>query len=606
MVFYHLFSTQYLLVGPIEHSNIHLAFAMVLVFLGALQKSLKFWLMMLLFAALSLAATCYVHFLYDDIFQRRGAFTTMDVIVGGILVVLSIEATRQAYGLVLPVFSVLLIGYVIIGYHIIGASHSAVFAVREVIARLSVSFNGIYDMALAYSADYIFLFIIFGALLGILRGTDFFVQFGKLAGAKLQGGPGMTAMTATAAMGMISGSVMACVAAIGPFTIPLMKKAGHKADQAAGIVAMAATGSQIMPPVMGIAAFLMAGLTGISYASICLAAIIPALFFYYGGALYVQLEAMKHGVGVISEKVEGREIFLSMPQFILPVGTLIFFLAKGYTPIFAVFWSLVSLVAVSMVRAKNRPSLAGWIHGLTEGAISGAQIGVSCACVGLITTSISISGLDMTISTAITSWSGSQLVPALVIVMIVTLLLGCGLPTLQAYLVVTILGGQTLINLGLSVLQAHFYIFYFACVSMITPPVGLGSLVASRLAGGSYFKTGWEAVKASISGFTLPFVIAYSPIIIMQPQEPLSAVMDIIFVFLIVSSTQIALSRYFLANLGLLETIAMGGAALLILIYFTTRNFTYLAVAIAMILIMLIAQLRERKARRVQLRSRLL
>jgi len=519
MVIYHLVSTQYLLLGPIPHQNLHLAFALVIVFLGTLQKRPRLWPWIFALILVSLVATAYVHIFYYDLELRSGFPTTADTIVGVILVFVAIESTRQAWGIALPLLAAFFIAYSFLGYLLPYPFYIMKFPPEQIISNMGIGMRGMYGSVLSISANYIFLFVVFGSLLGASGATGFFIEIGKAMGKRLRSGPAMAAVVTSALVGMVTGSVAANVATTGSFTIPLMKKVGYRPEQAGAIEAAASTGGQIMPPIMGIAAFAMAVFTETPYVKIMAMAAIPAVLYFLTCAIYVHLHAIKMNITPIIEKSDVSELAKRAPLFIVPLGLLVFLLVIGHSAQYCVFWAMVVLVALSSIRRKTRPSLGQWLQGFVSGAVTGAQIGVSVACIGTMIGVVVTTGLGIKIAAAVGSWSGGHLAVALVITMLVAILLGMGVPTFTAYVLVAIIAAPVLVKMGLSMVIAHFFVFYFACFSFVTPPIAIGALIAARLAKASYTKTALEATKAAIAGFVLPYAMISFPVLTLGSTE---------------------------------------------------------------------------------------
>jgi TRAP transporter 4TM/12TM fusion protein len=269
----------------------------------------------------------------------------------------------------------------------------------------------------------------------------------------------------SALVGTITGSVGANIATTGSFTIPLMKKAGYKPEEAGAIEAAASTGGQIMPPIMGAAAFAMAGVTGIPYLTIAVVAIIPAIIYFLVLALYAISRAGRRGLTTHVEEVDYKEMLLRSPLFFIPLAAIVFSLMNGKTLMYAAFSGIVSAILLSLIRRQTRGSLAGWIRGFTTGALSGAQIAASVGCIGIILQVITLTGVGIKLPALVEAWSGGNVSLALLIVAVVSIILGCGVSTLAVYLIVAIVAAPVMLNLGIPMLVAHFFIFYFACFS---------------------------------------------------------------------------------------------------------------------------------------------
>jgi TRAP transporter 4TM/12TM fusion protein len=562
MVLYHAFSTQYLLVGAEGHMNIHLSFALVLVFLSGINPARRSWWLLPILAILSVLATAYIHVFMDDLQERIGFPTTADIVIGIILVVVALEATRRSFGPVLPVIAILFIIYAFLGSLLPGPLQAYQFDPKKLLSKLTM-LSGIYGVVLGVSANYIFLFIIFGSLLQISGATRFFIEVGSLFGRRFRGGPALAAVTCSSLVGMVTGSPAANVATIGPFTIPLMKKVGYSPTQAAAIEAVASTGGQIMPPVMGAAAFVMSGITGIPYIRICIAAFIPAILYYFSIAAYAQLQALKQNITVSVEKVRLRTLLFSAPLFVLPLATLIILLIRGKSPAYVIFWAIVILVVLALLRRESRPSFSRLIEGLTDGAIQGARIGVVCGMLGLIVAPITLTGLGIKLPAVIEALSHGNLGVLLLITMVVSIILGTGLPTTPTYVLVAILTAPVLTKMGISQLQSHFFAFYFAVLSAVTPPEAMAALISSNIAGASFMKTGWESFKVALGSFMVPFLTVWAPILLFMPEPPLIAALKLSATVLIFLLLQIIICGYYFRLLKVWEylpfAIATGG-----------------------------------------------
>jgi len=328
MFFYHMISTQYLFFGSFEHQNIHLFFVLFLTFLNTIRAKSSFGsrLVLMVLIVLSIVATVYVGFNLTHLEEVVGYPDPLDLVIGVILMVLALEGTRQAWGLTLPIVALLFIAYFLFGHLIPGPLHHRVFNFDYVISYLCIGLTGVYGMFLSISANQIFLFVVFGSLLSVIRITDFLYEMGKLVGRVLEGGPAQTAVVSSSLVGMVTGAAVANVAITGAFTIPYMKRVGYPPALAGAIEATASTGGQLMPPVMGAAAFLMAFFIGVPYADIMLAGILPALFFYLAVFVGVQLVTVSSSIKVPKEQPDYNLILRRLPLFVIPLAVIIILL----------------------------------------------------------------------------------------------------------------------------------------------------------------------------------------------------------------------------------------------------------------------------------------
>lgn len=599
MVLYHLVSSIRFLEGPIEQQNTHLAFALVIVFLSAMKKRGIFWrIALVLLVLISLACTAYVRIFSLELQLRAGFNTLPDLIIGSLLIIVVLEATRLTFGWVLPGLGVIAIVYFFLGEYLPAPFTLPPFFPPEVvISRLSIGLSGIYGSILSISVNYIFLFVVFGALFAVSGATRFFIQIGKLLGTKLRGGPGLTAVVSSALVGMVTGSVTANIVTTGSFTIPLMKRVGYQPWQAGAIEATASTGGQIMPPIMGAAAFLMAGVTGVPYLRIMELAAMPAILYFLSCGMYVQLWALKAKLSFVKdEKVETKELLLNAPLFVVPLLVLVALLVMGYGLMYTATWAIVAVVVLGVVRKRTRPPLRQWVESFSSGGAMGAEIGVSCACIGMLVIAITETAIGLKIGSAIGAWSGGNVVVALVLAMLLSLFLGTGIPTTGAYILVAVTAVPLLIQMGVPLLAAHFFAFYFACLSHLSPPVAIGALVASKLAGAPYIRTALESTKLALAALVIPYFIVWSPVLQLRPEAPVIAAARLLTCVAIILSCQILVVGHYLTTCNSWQraVIALvGGAGGMI--FLATTNYAYLAAVAALFISLTLWQWRKKR-----------
>ena len=547
----------------------------------------------------ALLGTIYVQVNVDQLQDRAWFNTTMDLAIGAMLILLILRATWQAFGIFIPVIAIIAVVYPFVGHYLPEPFHSTSLSFEKTIANLSICMSrGIYGTPLSISATYIFLWMVFGSVLQATGGVEFFLQVGRMVSRKFRSGPAIMSVFTSALIGMITGSTSANIVLDGTFTIPLMKKAGFSPEQAGAIEAAASNGGQIMPPVMGAAAFTMAGMTGIPYLNIALMAIIPAVLYFYCCGLYVVLVAEREKVTPVMEKIDIKELFLSAPLFIIPLAVILVLLILGFTVMFVGFWAIVILIALSFVRRKTRPSLKTLMTGLVQGAITGGQIAVMLACAGLIVTSFTMTGLGVKMSSGIEVWSGGNLFVALMIISSICIIMGMMGITVSAYIIVAMVAGPALMKMGLNLAQAHFFIMFVSVFAFVTPPVAMGSLVAAKLAGADYIKTAIESCKATGAAFILPLLLIYCPIIILQPQDLLSASMGIVATLIFLTAFEIGLVGYAWRKCGLTERILWGLSATISILHLVLQSYMLFAIAIIVFCLLVFYQrkqiLRER------------
>ncbi len=596
MAIFQLASTQYLFVSVYQFYNIHLGFSLSLVFLLLLKKTTKKGtrISTLVLLVLSLGIVGYMGIYSEDLAARMGYPEGLDFAFCIVLIIVVVEATRRSFGYVFPILAAIFTLYAFWGYKLPHPMTSAYLPWDSVLSRLSL-FTGIYGLGISVSSNYIFLFIMFGALIQITGAPRFFEEFSKLVGSRLRGGGAMTAVVSSCAFGMVSGSATSNVATTGAFTIPLMKRLGYKPHQAGAIEAAASSGGQIMPPVLGTAAFLMADLTGIPYIRIAIASIIPALLYYLSCGVYVQLQAIRLGIEPMKEKTDYRELLLSAPSFLVPLGVLTVFLVLRFSVQFSIFWTILMVILISLLRKKDRRPLKTWLQAAAGGSVTGAQIAVTCALLGLVIGPIEMTGLGIKLPVQIAKLGGGDVGVILFLTMIVSLILGCGVPSPVAYMLVGMTAAPALVRVGVDLLQAHYFVFYFACLSMVTPPVAMAAFVASGLAGSGYFETGVEATKITIGAFIIPYLAVFAPILLLMDQDPLTSSMAIASSIFMVVLLQLVICGYYLNRLSVVERLLILIPVILFIVCIVTQSYLVFGTGFVLTLIATIQQVAKRR-----------
>ena len=524
---YQLLYTQIMIQDPEGHMITHLGFALVVVCLSILAKPAGKALQtaMLAIIGISLAATVYFLVSLDAIMTFRSAIPTFwDLATGCTVVVLLIIINWIVFGKAFPLVTFIALAYLFFGRFLPPPFTVADVGTVKLLQWVTVEFEGgqgVYGDILQLSAVYLFLFIFFGGLLSAFGGTRFIISLGRWVGCKLTAGPAMVALIGSSLLGTVTGSTVANVTITGAFTIPMMKNAGYTPEQAGAIEAVSSNGGQITPPVMGATAFILAGFAGVPYINVVVAAIIPAIIYYICVFCYVQLTAKKINLECEMEKVDVKRMILDSPIFIVPIGLLVYLLNQGYSLPYVGFWSVVAIIGLGLLSCLRKdfslePKQV--LKDIYSSAVTGSQIAVICALIGVVATCIKVSGLGIKLPLMIEEISGGMILVALFIAMVSSILLGMGVPTAAAYMLVAIGAVPALLNMGVPLLTAHMFCFIFASFSHITPPVAIGALVAARMAKADYWKTNWEALKAAFVAFLLPYFIVFVPLVVMKPE----------------------------------------------------------------------------------------
>lgn len=517
---YHLHAGAFGAPEAMMHRSIHLLFTLVLIVLagitsGEKQKNGKifFDLILLLLILLSLG---YIFLNYEYIVTRYPyvhPVSAWDLTMGVILTLILLEAARRTIGLALPITASVFLLYALFGNYLPGLMRHTGFTIETLIDQLYLTTEGIFGIPLGVSATYVILFVIFGAFLEQSGTGKFFMDFATSLVGGAKGGPGKISVVSSSLFGTISGSAVANVMVDGWLTIPLMKRTGFKHDFAAAVEATASTGGQIMPPVMGAAAFVIAEYTGISYLQICKHALIPALLYYLALFMAIHFEASKTGLLGIpkSERPVLNWVILTKGHLFVPLIVIIFFMLAGYTPMYACIYAIIATLIVSLLRTETRMGLRKILEALELGAKNMLPVAAACACAGIVVGVINLTGLGLKFTSLILFIAGDSLAPALIFTMIAGIILGMGLPTTAAYIVQAALLIPALIKLGVPVIAAHLFVFYFAIISAITPPVAMAVYAAAGISGSNIWKTGIEAMKIGATGFIVPFMFVYGP-----------------------------------------------------------------------------------------------
>ncbi len=564
MVIYHLFTVYGVVLGSFEHQNLHLAFLFLIIFLDRLMvaKTAPAKITQGLLITLAIGVTLYVGLNLTRLEEDIGFPELTDVIVGIVAIGICIEATRQAWGWTLPIVCSVFITYFFFGHLIPGPLTHREFDFDYVISYLSIGLTGMYGNFLAISANQIFLFVLFGSLMGLLKISDFLNELSKLISGRMRGGPGLASVISSSMIGMVTGASVANVAITGAFTIPYMKKVGYKPALAGAIEATASTGGQLMPPVMGAAAFLMAFFIGVPYADIMIAGIVPAVLFYICVFFGVQAVSVVSDIKAPQEKADMQTILMGIPSFFIPVGIIALLLLFHYSTSVAAFWAIFCCLTIACIR-KDRPSFQELLVRVVEGAVVGAKIGISLAIVGMISQSLITTGLGGKIAGLVELLSAGNVHLALFMTMIVAIILGCGVPPAAAYSLVAIVVAPTLVKMGVPILSAHFFCFYFAIISAVTPPVALGALAGAGIAKAPYFSTAFKAFVLSLSGFIIPYLIVYNPVILLSGEFSVWGVGTLIFAPLALISCTLLVYRAWLLRFSSVECVISAAAMLL-------------------------------------------
>lgn len=522
-VFHLLNVAGLILLSTMEIRIIHLVVMMVLLFLGLTAKNpSESSIVPAVLAIVAIFVGVYFLSRWKSIALSGGDTNSLDLYIGVVLLLLVLEATRRGIGLVLAGITFVFLIYPFVSPYLPGVLHGRGVSANRVVNFLTTTTEGIYGIPLGVAATYIIIFSLYGAFLNQFGAGDFFFRIASKATKGMRAASAKTAVVFSSLLGMISGSAAGNVAVTGSFTIPMMKKEGYAARQAAAIEAVVSTGGQILPPVMGAAAFIMAEIVGTPYVNVMKAALIPSLLFFVSILFVVHLQAKKNGITATTmeknvDESLGTTLWNGLP-FILPFALLIGLMIQGYSPFKACFYSMFVLVVAHAIwnREYGRSLLQKISKAIQKGAQSAVPISIACAAAGIISGSLAVSGLGIKISSIIISASGGIAIVALVLTMFTAIILGMGLPTTAAYLILATVVAPSLAEIGVPLITAHMFVFFFGCVSTITPPVALASYVAAGIAKADINETGWTAFAYGITCFVLPFMFFFGPALMLE------------------------------------------------------------------------------------------
>jgi len=591
---------------------IHVAFLLPVAFLlfPATKKSPKDRITIIdaILAILALVPVIFIAVESERLYLRFEfvtPVTNIEMALGLLNVLLLLEAVRRAVVPAMAALGAVSILYCFVGPYLPGVLHCRFLPFDRIIEMLYLlQDQGIYGTITGLSATFIALFIIFGAFIYVSGVGDFFTDVAcKLAG-KTTGGPAKIAVISSGFFGSISGVAAANVLATGTFTIPLMKRLGYRKRFAGAVEAAASTGGLIMPPIMGAAAFVMAEITKIPYIKICGAAAISAVLYYLSVGLMVHFEAVKQGLrGIDMKEVPPLRSILQNAYLLIPIIGLVYLLVIGYSPFMAAFVSILLAFATSFFRRKTRMTPRRILGALEMGGRNMVTVALACIGAGLIISVLTNTGLALALSSVIVSWSRGIFIFALFLVMVSSIILGMGLPCTPAYIIAVSVGGPALIAMGSDLLATHMFVYYFAILAAVTPPVAIAAYAAAAIAGSDPLMTGFTALKLAIAGFIIPYVFMYNPAVLLMGSvlEVFTSSLLLIAAIIFVAS---GLIGWLIEKVNILERVLLlaAGAALIVCnMYFPAGlNLVVLAATVSIMIALIVRRKRKCKSSKLQ------
>jgi TRAP transporter 4TM/12TM fusion protein len=567
---------------------VHLGFGLALVFLlfpTRRKHGPELHIEDYILAFLGAAAPAYIFIEYQQLVLRAGTVTTMDFAVGAVGLLLVIEATRRVVGIPMLVVVTAFLAYAFAGPYMPGMLAHRGLTPQQLIGHLFFTTEGIFGIPLGVSSTFIFLFILFGAYLESTGLGRFFIDLANAIAGWASGGPAKVAVLSSGLMGTVSGSSVANVVGTGSFTIPMMKKLGYDKEFAGAVEAAASTGGQLMPPVMGAAAFLMAEFVGVPYIDVVKAAIIPAVLYFAGVWLGVHFEAKRKNLkGVPREELPKASVILKeRGHLAIPLVVIIYLLVSGYTPMRAALFAIVLSIAASSLRASTRMKPMEVVKGLENGARNILGVLVACASAGIIIGVVTKTGVGLKLASALLELSGGMLLPTMFFTMITALLLGMGVPTTANYVITSTIAAPALVQMGIPVLAAHMFVFYFGIIADVTPPVALAAYAGSAISGGNPLMTGVNASKLAIAAFIIPYVFVLNPVVLMVDATPLALAQTLVTAVIGMIAVSSSLIGFLANDMRMVERLILFAAGIMMIIPGGVTDAAGLAILVACI-----------------------
>ena len=569
------FGTAIHILDPILQRSLHLFFGLTLIFLiypTSKKSNIKNWAIDIILLILGIASTLYISFNFEELgFPMRIAYPTLfDKILGVILVIVVLEATRRVIGPIMPTLAFIFISYSFFGPYLPGFLKSPGLSFNSFIGQGYLYVHGIFGTPLGVSATLVFIFILFGAMYKASGAENLFQGISMAFFGRLTGGPAKIAVVSSALFGTISGSSVANVATTGSFTIPLMKKVGYSKEFAGATEASASIGGQLMPPIMGASAFIIAEVLGIPYLEVVKAAIIPAILYFSSIFMSVDFYARKNKLKTLSKEELPNifNVFKDTGILILPLLLLVYLFAfLRWYPTRVAFWTIVLTIIVGYIK-KGKFNDLSWILDGAQEACKNALLPIcACSCAGLIILSIQSTGLGLVIGQFLIKLSQSNLYLLLFFCMILSIILGMGLPTVAAYMIAAIVVAPSITRFGVLPIASHLFVFYFAIMSSITPPVALSAYTGAGIAGGDPTKTGFLSFGIALPSFLLAYRFVNNPSLLLQVNNIWNLMYQVVIVLLgFIAMISGSRAQFFNFNVGKIERIvfSISGIALIL------------------------------------------
>lgn len=538
-----------------------------------------------------LACVLAVYFIQGNTLSalsQRGVrgITETDMVFGIILILTILFVGWRSVGPALTILSIIFLAYAFFGRSMPEIIAHKGYSIKKITDYVAWTSESIFGSCIGASASFVALYIIFGELLNSFGAGQFFIDIAYALTGRMKGGPAEASVVSSALMGSINGSAVANVVTTGTFTIPLMKKVGYESEFAGAVEAVASTGGQILPPVMGAAAFVMADLTGIPYSTIIIAAIVPGLLYYLSLGIAVYLQACKKGLDSeeasrlpVVKEVLKKGWYHAIPILVLIIALLGFGLSPNTSAIYAMVCLLV-IGVINTLRKEKRLPFREIGEALVSAAKTTVPVAIACACAGIVIGIVSMTGIGVKFTTIVFRLSGGNLFAMLLMIMVACIIMGMGLPSTAAYIIAASIGAPALIQAGIPLIAAHLFVFYFAIMSFITPPVAMSAYAASGIAKGSAGKTGVLAFMLGLAGFVIPFFYAFRPALLLVNAPVLEAIWCVIVATIATVNMAVAVIGYLKKPLNPLLRILLGIAAFLLVLPLTWGDIAGIAISL--------------------------
>ena len=583
---FHLYITFNPMPSLLQRSvHVGVGFALIFLIFPASKKSSRKrvawydWIWFLL----SLSGMTYLIYEYQDIVTSRGGMAnSVDVIFSIITVICVLEGSRRITGWILPILASIFLLYPFVSHLDFMPDRllTRPYDMGDIFGQLFLKTEGLYSVAIGASVTFIFLFILFGAFLARSGMGQLFNDLALALAGDKKGGPAKVAVISSGFMGSINGSALSNVVSTGAFTIPLMKKVGYHKDFAGAVEASASVGGQILPPIMGASAFIMAETTGLPYSTIALAALLPAILYYLGVIAQVHFRAGRRDLkGMAKESLpQVKEVLKARGHMLLPIVFLIYLLIQNVPVGYAAAYTIGFTVVISMLRKETRMGFKDILGALEDGARQSLAVMAACAVVGIIIGVVSLTSFGTVMTSSIVTLGAGSLLLTLILTMLASMVLGMGLPSIPAYIITATMAAPALAGFDVPILAAHMFVFYFGVFANITPPVCLAAFAGAGISGGDPMKTGYLSLKLALAGFIVPFMFIYNPAMLMidptglavtAKEFPLPPVMDIVIAVVTsvvgVIGLSAALEGYFKGSMNSITRIILAIGALLLI-----------------------------------------